>query len=520
MSKKIISLFLVVSLVFCFAACSDSKQTSEETGGEATYTQLVNKPDDWETNFKDYYILDEEGNPVHLTGDTAPEFVANKYLAYGVVQKENANSDSSTDNTQSGSSGNKNGGSGNTSGKINATATKTTKFANDPYSDIPASVKGTTVEYLLCRSVNENDKKIVSNFKAKTGINVKLTVANYGKYGEIVASRVASGDAPDIINSERLAYPNGLISLCEPLDKYEFKLEDSCWDFDAMKYAKIRGNYYGVVSKYALYHDCRMMMYNVELMKKILKSDYANKSPRALWKANKWNFDTFSELADTIHDAGYTPLTYISQYDFALASGQDLVSFDGTKYSSNLSDKTLMKAWQFTHDLFEKTGYVEGYNADNFISSKTAMFINTVYNCYNKNAFPNIKFELDAVPVPGINGVTNAPADIRFYSLAKGAKNPIGSAYFLRYLLDYDNSFEKDEAINNNVWETAVYVSNKLPKTMECSSNLLLYVGTSAEGSVRTFLLTEAQIATALKKCENQVTNAVNRVNKTVLKVN
>ncbi len=513
MLKKIISLLLVVSLLFCFAACGDEKPADEETGENATYTQLVNKPDDWETNFKDYYVLDEDGNPVHLTGDTAPEFVANKYLAYGVVQKENAETNSSTDKN----SNNKKGGS---TSKVNATATKTTKFANDPYSDIPASVKGTTVEYLMCRSITDNDKKLVSDFEKKTGIKVNLVYAEFGTYGETVASRVAAGNAPDIINSERLAYPNGLISLCEPLDKYAFKLEDSFWDYDTMKYSKLRGKYYGVVSKSALYHDCRMMMYNVDLMKKILKSDYSKKSPRALWKANNWNFDTFKELADTIHDAGYTPLTYISQYDFALASGQDLVTFNGTKYSSNLSNKTLMKAWQFTHDLFAQTGYVEPYNQDNFISGKTVMFINTVYNCYNKNAFPKIKFEVDAVPVPGINGVTNAPADIRFYSLAKGAKNPIGSAYFLRYMLDYGNGFEKSEAINNNVWETAVYVSNKLPKTMECSSHLLKYVSDAAESQVRTYLLTEAQIATALKKCENQVTNAANRVNKSVLKVN
>jgi len=338
-------------------------------------------------------------------------------------------------------------------------------------------------------------------------------------YGEKLASRIASGDSPDIVNSERLAYPNGLVSLCEPLDEYEFKLDDSFWDLDTMRYAKFKGKYYGVSSKKSLYFDCRMMMYNVDLLKKILKSDYDTKSPRALWKANNWNFETFEDLCDTIYNAGYTPLTYISQYDFALASGQDLVSFDGTKYSSNLSNATLKKAWQFTHDLFGKTGYTITYNGDEFVSGKIAMFTNTIYNCYNKNAFPSIKFELDAVPIPGINGVTNAPADIRFYSLAKGSKNPIGAAYFLRYKLDYANSFEEAEALSKDIFDTAKYVSNTLPKTFEASSSLLLYVSESAEGSVRTFLLKEAQIATGLKKCENQINNAVNRVNKSVLKV-
>ena len=97
----------------------------------------------------------------------------------------------------------------------------------------------------------------------------------------------------------------------------------------------------------------------------------------------------------------------------------------------------------------------------------------------------------------------------------------VGAAYFLRFLLDDQNNFSKVEAVNDNVWETAQFVSNKLPKTFEFSSSLLLYVSESAEGSVRTHLVKaeKGQMASAFAKCENLVANAVKRVNKAVLKV-
>lgn len=514
MFKKILALFLALCLCLTFAACGGEKKTGkdDDSGESGQFTVLNNKPDDWDTNWTAYYEMDADGNPVKLSGDAAPEFEAGKYLAKGTVKKNST--DASTDSSDGGSSG--------TAKKVNATATKTTKFAADPFSDIPAEVKGTTVEYLLCREIYDNDKALIKSFEELTGIKVKLTYAEYGSYGDTVANRVAAGNAPDIINGERLAYPNGLISLCEPMDKYTFKLEDDFWDYDSMSAAKIRGNYYGVNSKKSIYHDARMMMINVPLLKKIMGSDYATKSPRALWKSGKWNLESLYDLCTYIKDKGYMPLTYISQYDFALASGQDLVTFNGTKFVSNLSNTDLRKAWEWAGKFINTEGIVEGYNQNNFLAQKDVMFINTIYNCYNKNSIAGMaSFEVDAVPVPGIKGVTNAPCDFRTYSIAKGAKNPVGAAYFLRYLLDNEkyNPYEKSEAQNANVWETAVYVSQKMPKTMEFSSSLLKYVSDTAEGQVRTALLTSKQMSTAFAKIENQVNNAVKRVNKSVLKV-
>ena len=627
MAKKLVSIILVLSLCFVFVGC-ESGGTSSEEEVSYTYTMLANKPDDWDTNWSAYFEMGSDGNPVALSGEAAPDFVAGKYLARGVVQKQqdetlvddigddvesdggttdtgttdngtadtgttdngtadtgtadngtnnntatnngttnngttnngtantgttnngtanngtansgttnngtansgtanntatnNGTANSGTSNNGTTNNGTTNNGTANTNSKVEAQASKSTKFASDPYSDVPAEVKGTTVEYLMCRPITDNDKTLIANFEKKTGIKVQLTYAEYGGYGTTVANRVAAKNSPDIIIGERVAYPNGLISLCEPLDAETFKLDDPFWDLESMKGCKFRGKYYGVFTNHTIYHDARMMMINVPLLKQILGSDYATKSPRALWKAGKWDLEAFYDLCVKIKNDGYMPLTYISQYDFALASGQDLVSFDGTKFSSNLSNKTLQKAWGWFNEFVNTNGLMETYNQNNFLAQKDVFFINTIYNCYNKESIAGwAKFEVDAVPVPGVNGVTSAPCDFRPYSIAKGAKNPVGAAYFLRFLLDDQNNFSKVEAVNDNVWETAQFVSNKLPKTFEFSSSLLLYVSESAEGSVRTHLVKaeKGQMASAFAKCENLVANAVKRVNKAVLKV-
>ncbi|MBO7520363.1 MAG: extracellular solute-binding protein, partial [Clostridia bacterium] len=360
MTRKVVSIILVLALCFVFAGCG-AENTSSEDNQSYTYTMLANKPDDWDTNWTAYFEMGSDGNPVALKGDTAPDFLANKYLARGVVQKEKdetaADDTTADDGVSSGGSKTDNGSAANnTTSKVNVKASKSTKFASDPYSDIPAALKGTTVEYLMCRQITNNDKTLIANFEKKTGIKVKLTYAEYGGYGTTVANRVAAKNSPDIIIGERVAYPNGLISLCEPLDAETFKLDDPFWDLKSMQGCKFRGKYYGVFTNKTIYHDARMMMINVPLLKQILGSDYSKKSPRALWKAGKWNLESFYDLCVKIKDKGYMPLTYISQYDFALASGQDLVKFDGTKFSSNLSNKTLQKAWGWFNEFANTTG--------------------------------------------------------------------------------------------------------------------------------------------------------------------
>ena len=48
------------------------------TTESSKFTALSSEPDDWETNYKDYYLI-SNGNYIHVTGDSAPTFVSNTY---------------------------------------------------------------------------------------------------------------------------------------------------------------------------------------------------------------------------------------------------------------------------------------------------------------------------------------------------------------------------------------------------------------------------------------------------------
>ena len=71
MFKKIIAIILAFTLCFVFVGCGNdgTSSTGADEGESGAFTMLVNKPDDWDSNFKAYYEMDADGNPV-FSGDT------------------------------------------------------------------------------------------------------------------------------------------------------------------------------------------------------------------------------------------------------------------------------------------------------------------------------------------------------------------------------------------------------------------------------------------------------------------
>lgn len=53
-----------------------------ETTSSDGFSLLLAKPDDWETNYKDYWIKAYDNGYVHVSGDVAPEWVENTYYQY------------------------------------------------------------------------------------------------------------------------------------------------------------------------------------------------------------------------------------------------------------------------------------------------------------------------------------------------------------------------------------------------------------------------------------------------------
>ena len=93
-----------------------------------------------------------------------------------------------------------------------------TVFADDPYSDIPSSLKGSTVKMVVWYEMPEEEKAVLDAFTAKTGIKVEVTeTAGTTAYTEKIVSLMSSNMAPDIIafNSDT-NFPGWTSSVLQP----------------------------------------------------------------------------------------------------------------------------------------------------------------------------------------------------------------------------------------------------------------------------------------------------------------
>ena len=186
--------------------------------------------------------------------------------------------------------------------------------------------------------------------------------------------------------------------------------------------------------------------------------------PYQLYKQGKWNWDTQKEVVRKVAAAnkGYTGISMQSSDLFMCSAGVDFASYDGvSKFTNNLgsvkSGSLLTKAWQ----------QVAEFNADKVLSSwelskvqqgKVGVFSAIAYGLYNEGEwFDDVVGgyqNLQAVPIAGPKGgAAYTPVRPKCWGVPKGAKNPEGAAYFLRYFLD-TSAFNQSSTFYNSQFES------------------------------------------------------------------
>ena len=168
-----------------------------------------------------------------------------------------------------------------------------------------SKLKGQTVQMLMWRELNVAEKKVLENFKKSTGINVRYTVVNQKDYMTKVAGEIASGSGLDIcaIQSGGMsiltsdiypsAFPVGTIATMQPFfEATGQNPNDSIWAKSWMDPYKINGKYYGVAVAGGWHTLSTVIYYNKDLFE-----ENGIKTPRELWKAGNWNWETFKAAA-------------------------------------------------------------------------------------------------------------------------------------------------------------------------------------------------------------------------------
>ncbi len=419
------------------------------------------------------------------------------------------------------------GKSGSDNAGPNAGANNSKTFAEDPYSDIPDELKGTEISVALWYDVPEEELKAIEDFTRKTGIkvNAEVVATTDAGYSEKVIAAVSSGMPYDVIKVGGTNFPIWTSSVCQPLDETIFRLEDDIWDYELMDGCKVDGRYYGVNIKGSFSNDTSYVLY----YNKTMLENYGIKTPRQYYEDGDWNWDTLETTCKAIKDSisGVSPLGFYKTQMMAQSAGTDFVTYDGTKFSANLTDQKLIDSYTRLSQ-FTKLGYytADDYFADELSSGKLAMLCGITFGMKSNNGWwadtNGLRAgELDAVPFPSPAGEELlVPADAKLYGISKGSKNQEAAAYFLRYFLDPVNYDMDNMFLNDNLKDTFNKVLQE-KRYINYSEAIIKYIDLNSYFQLNHYLTRgdASQTSVTLDQYSNIVTKAVSRVNDEILGV-
>lgn len=379
---KILSLVLCVAIVLSLCACGGSKPSSSEVeGGELL-------------GFEDEVNITVSG----------------------------------TNSTSGGAQG----GEGNGADTGNKVESKIELSGSDPFANVPKRLKGTTVVFAQWGDEGAAEyQKVAKAFEKKTGIRIQWKNLNEGEYVAQVAKLIAGKASPDIV------VVNGtmphIFEVLQPLNNI-VDLKDSFWDQEIVKMGTIGKNSYFVNSLESVWENNYMVFYNKEIFAK-----NGITSPTEYYNQNKWTYENFKKCLQEVVKTGNIG-GYFNPELMNGSLGASTVIYDPNtnKYSANYSKSEV--GYKFVAECFKEGLWSSTAWWGTFAAGNIGLYSSTVYgakyNGFFKEANDSI---LAAVPLPtSYQGKAAKPSgSVRGYGICKGAKNPEGAAYFLRYYLDY-----------------------------------------------------------------------------------
>ncbi len=343
------------------------------------------------------------------------------------------------DNTQS--------GTGNNSNTTVSSNVGSASGNNDIFKNIPKELKGKTVT--VAHWGDEGGDKyqaLAKAFTKLTNINVAWQLYKQESYEADISKQIAAGKGPDVvIMNDKIPQ---MYSITQPLPSI-FNVNDGFWDPRITEYTKLNGKSYFVNSYNSPYNIGGLIVYN----KRIFNDNGIN-SPLDYFNEGKW---TYENLKQCMKDA--TALGYyggiIEPIFIAGQMGVSLFSYDSAKgeVSGSVNNEKFLSAMRYYAECREE-GLCGNYFIDAFPGGTIAIAMTDPYaikyNGYLKDMSPS---DFGAVPLPtsfGGQSLKCNPTTPRAYGIAKNAKNPEASYYFLRYFLDVSRYSENGIQIFGN----------------------------------------------------------------------
>ena len=262
----------------------------------------------------------------------------------------------------------------------------------DPMDRVPDSLKGTNVQWIL--GYPDPNPAVTEAFVARTGIQVEvITVANT-EYTTKVAGLIASGDSPDVF--EQTAFPAITFDLAQPLETADIDFDDPAWDQRTFDFTSINGKPYGASIPGTVFSNVDAFYYN-----KALLEDNGIKTPQEYYDEGAWTWDAVRTICAEVDALGeeYLGMTDGSQAASMLSAGTDLITFDGTKFSSNLDDPRLSSFFK-TQAQLKKDGLMEEWKLVDFVAGTVGLMAYTQYGLKAAGQFAPMGDDFALSPIP------------------------------------------------------------------------------------------------------------------------
>lgn len=282
------------------------------------------------------------------------------------------------------------------------------------------------------------------------GPKIEFLTYNYGECGMKLQAMVLAGTSPDVYkirygDMTSLLFANVWSDIT---DKFDWDNRNWCELEPYLQYVTLDGKILAAPEMNANY----MIWFN-----KSLFQEYGVEDPLSLWEKNEWTLDKFNDICRklTIKEGGNTSI-YGFGYDHCWFNevlamfDTDFVTYDGSKYISNVDDPKLLEAFSYITQM----GHVEKTWSDMskanayFASGKQAMLY---YGNWLAMSDPyrsmNISGKIDFVPVPENTATGLGPRQdygISGHAIPVGAKNVAEACAFIEIFNFFKQTPELD----------------------------------------------------------------------------
>lgn len=350
------------------------------------------------------------------------------------------NSSVSSDEEQSSSAPSSSNAS--TTSKPSSQSEKTTNLTREQVmAQMPAKLKNTTIKYMTWENPKKSmEKDAIAEFEKKTGIKIDVEMVDLSEKYNILASRIAAGNSPDLFRTDE-SWPSICKNL-QPIENLNFNFNDRAWDWDLMHDFTFNGKTYSMQLADTPFTPVAVLYYDKSAIKKAEMED-----PYTIWKKNpkNWTWDKFFELCKTFLDRngnkdGYYGAVFGNTYVYAYTRSFGLanVSYDykTSKYTSNLQNPEYIKRMEILADAIQKK-YISS-DAQGFEMGQVLFTWDWSMNAQANNIYyANLKKRnnLGIVSIP-----TDSTKQVLYQQMGHGvpvgAKNPEAVPYFIRYIQD------------------------------------------------------------------------------------